>query len=99
MKIALVCVEDGLMSVGFRKIGAYVRSLNADTNVHYVPYENHRSLMLILLGRAGQASDVADDYIREMAEPLAKADVVGFSSMTGYAALTADIIRHIRVLN
>lgn len=99
MKIALACVEDGLMSVGFRKIGAFTKTLNADTTVHYVPYQNARSLKVILLGRHGECAAVPEDSIREMAEPLAKADIVGFSSMTGYAGLTADIIRHIRMLN
>lgn len=99
MKIALVCVEDGLMSVGFRKIAAFVRTLNADTTVHFVPYQNARSLKLMLLGRQGECGGVSEDALREMAEPLAKADLVGFSSMTGYAALTADLIRHIRMLN
>ena len=99
MKIALVCVEDGLMSVGFRKMVAFVESLNPDTTPYYVPYQNYRSLRVILLGQHGECADVPEDCIREMAEPLAQADMVGFSSMTGYAELTADIIRHIRMLN
>lgn len=99
MKIALVCVEDGLMSVGFRKIAAFVKTLNPETTGHYVPYQNYRSLKVILLGQHGECADVPEDAIREMAEPLAKADIVGFSSMTGYAGLTADIIRHVRMVN
>lgn len=99
MKIALVCVEDGVMSCGFRKIAAYIKTLNADTSLYYVSYDNHRSLRLMLLGRPDESTVTQEDRVRQIAEPLAKADMVGFSSMTGYAALTADIIRHIRILN
>ena len=99
MRIGLVCVEDGLMSVGIRKMAAYVRTLHPDTTVHYVPYTNYRSLAAILLGRYGECADVPAERIREVAEPLARYDLLGFSSMTGYASLTAEIIRAVRALD
>lgn len=87
------------MSVGIRKMAAWVRTLEPDTRLHYVPYTNYRSLATIILGRYGECADVPDECVREMAEGLADADMVGFSSMTGYAALTSRIIKHIRALN
>lgn len=84
------------MSVGFRKMAAYVARLNRDTTVNYVSYKNYRSLSTIVAGRYGECSQVPEDCIREIADELAQADLVGFSSMTGYAPMTADIIRHIR---
>ncbi len=98
MKIAMVCVEDGLMSVGTRKMTAFVRTLNPDTTASYVTYDNFRSLWRTLLGENG-ASRFSEELISEMAEPLAKADMVCFSSMTGYAVLTSKIIRRIREIN
>ena len=37
MKINLVCVEDGIIALGFRKMAALVKSLGADATSHYVP--------------------------------------------------------------
>jgi radical SAM superfamily enzyme YgiQ (UPF0313 family) len=99
MKIALVCVEDGIVSVGFRKIAAYVKSLNADTTVYYVSEGKYRSLRAMIAGRQGQGSDLRGEDVRAIAAPLARADLVGFSSMTGYAGLTERLIRQVRALN
>jgi len=33
MKIKFVCVEDGLMPIGIRKMMAFVKNLNADTEI------------------------------------------------------------------
>ena len=99
MKIGLVCVEDNLMSIGFRKIGAYVKKLHPDTKVHYVPYKNSKDLMTVILGEHGTAAEVPEESLREIAEPLAKFDVVGFSAMSGYSELTRDIIAQIRKVN
>jgi anaerobic magnesium-protoporphyrin IX monomethyl ester cyclase len=96
MKIALVCVEDGLMSVGFRKMAAWIKQLNAHTSIYYVPFDNYRSLTTVLLGRYGESRGAPEAYLEDIATTLAQADMVGFSSMTGYAALTARIIAELR---
>lgn len=99
MKISMICVEDALMNVGFRKMAARMKQLNPETTVSYVTYTNYRSLATIILGRYGAAPAVREDHIREMAEPIAHSDIVAFSSMTGYAPLTRDLIRHVREIN
>src|SRR6266536_1532997 len=95
----MVCVEDALMNVGFRKMAARIRQLNPDTSIHYITYANYRSLATIILGRYGSAPAVRETFIREMAEPIAHSDIVAFSSMTGYAALTRELIRAVRAIN
>lgn len=99
MKIALACVEDGLASVGVRKMASLVRSLNDDTALYYVPYKNARNLFEAWRGTHGDVEDASDDFVRDIAETLGKADIVGFSSMTAYSELTKQIIEHIRQVN
>ena len=45
MQIRLVCVEDGLENIGFKKFAAYVRSIHRDTKVAFVPTGNVYSLI------------------------------------------------------
>ena len=99
MKIAIVCVEDGLASVGVRKMASLIRSLNKDTMLYYVPYKNSRSLYEAWRGTHGDSDDVSEDIVREIAEALGDADIVGFSSMTSYSDLTKEIIAQIRKVN
>ena len=99
MKIELVCVEDALMNIGFRKMAARIKQLNTDTTIRYIAYDNYRSLKTIILGRYGSAPKVREETIRHMAEPLAQANIVAFSSMTGYAPLVRDLISHVRTIN
>ena len=76
MKIEMVCVEDALMNLGFRKMSAYVRRINPDTTIRYIAYDNSLSLRSLILGRYGQCVDVPDEELRAMAEPLADADLI-----------------------
>lgn len=99
MKVALVCVEDGIVSVGFRKMAAYVKVLNPDTTVYYVSQGKYRSLRAMIAGRQGEWNALHREDARRIAEPLSRADLVGFSSMTGYAGLTETLIRQVRDLN
>lgn len=99
MKIAMVCVEDALMNVGFRKMCAQVKELHAQTQIFYVTYTNYRSLKAALLGRYGDAPQVPPDIINHMAEPLAAFDLVAFSSMSGYAQLVKALIERLRQIN
>jgi anaerobic magnesium-protoporphyrin IX monomethyl ester cyclase len=99
MHIEMVCVEDALMNIGFRKMAAYARHLNAETTVRYIAYDNYLSFSSLIQGRYGKGPAVGDDDLRAMAEPLARADLVCFSSMSGYAPLTRNVMTHVRALN
>ena len=60
MRVRLVCLEDGIMSCGFRKMAAYARRLHPDTYVHYVMTRNIRSPLQLLIGKTGTARGQAD---------------------------------------
>lgn len=99
MKISLICCEDGLMNIGFRKIAAQIKKLNPGTTVYYIACDNSRSVKTVILGRYGDYPSVQENIMRKMAEPIAGADIVAFSSMTGYAPLTRNLIKHVRAVN
>ncbi len=97
MKIKLLTIEDGLNNTGFRKIAAYIKSLNADTDVYYVVTGNVRSFAYHLMTRGANTLSGAD--VEKIAATVADADIVGFSAMTQYANATAEIIAAIRRRN
>lgn len=97
MKINLVSVEDGIDNIGFRKLSAYVKKLYPDTGIHYVTTGNLRSLGRVLKMQGVDPLESGD--IRSIAANVAAADIVGFSSMTPYAAATAEIIADVRRIN
>ena len=98
MKIRMVCLEDGIMSCGFRKIAAFTERLNPDTRSYFVS-TNHFGGLKFIRGSLGSAADFDDAAVDEVARGLADADVVGFSSMTGYAEMTRAIARRVRELS
>ncbi|HWF53645.1 MAG TPA: B12-binding domain-containing radical SAM protein [Solirubrobacteraceae bacterium] len=91
-------LEDGITSCGFRKMAAYVARLNADTEALYVTTGRYRGIRAALFG-LGSGGGLGDDEIDEIAQGLVGADLVGFSSMTGYAELTHRISRRLRELD
>lgn len=97
MKINLISIEDALNNTGFRKISAYVRQLYPDTGLFYVTTANSHSFAHLLLMRDTGA--LQDSDVEIIARGIAGADVVGFSSMTHYADLTAQIIAAVRRIN
>lgn len=97
MKINLISIEDALNNTGFRKISAYVRQLYPDTGLFYVTTANSHSFAHLLLMRDTGA--LQDSDVEAIAHGIAAADVVGFSSMTHYADLTARIIAAVRRIN
>ena len=99
MRVNLVCVEDGIISVGFRKMVSYARLQEPDTHGYFVALNNNLSLINLLTGKYGEAKQISSKLIEEIAEPLAQGDIVGFSSMTGYAELTKKIILKIQAIN
>lgn len=101
MRINLVCVEDSIMAFGVRKMGSFTKSINPDTQLFFVPYMVNRSNLRVLLGTFGNIKKDGFDgeEIHRMAEPLAKGDIVGFSSMTGYSDQTRALIQEVRRIN
>lgn len=99
MHIKMVCLEDGITSCGFRKMAAYVAQLNPDTESCYVSTNRFKSLSNLIKGTFGTEGELSDEGVDEIAEHLAKADLIGFSSMTGYAELTRRVAKRVRTLN
>lgn len=97
MKIKLLCLEDGIISYGFRKMVSYTARLNADTHCYYVSTNLNRSVLGSLFNRYGGSA--SSDDIDAIATSLCDADVIGLSSMTGYAGLTKAIIARLREKN
>lgn len=94
VKIKLLCLEDGIISYGFRKIVSYVASFNPDTTVYYVSTNVNRSMRSLIFNTYGGSASRKD--IEVIATELADADVIGFSSMTGYADLTKAVLARVR---
>ena len=99
MRIKLVCLEDGITSCGFRKIAASISRLNADTESYYISTNNYRSLRNAVLGTYGGRGELGEAEVDEIAHGLAGSDLVGFSSMTGYADLTRKVIARLRQID
>jgi radical SAM superfamily enzyme YgiQ (UPF0313 family) len=95
----MICLEDGITSNGFRKIAAYVSQLNPDTRAYYISTNHYRSLLGAIRGDFGGAGELDDADIDLIASELADADVVGYSSMTGYADLTRRVIARLREIS
>jgi radical SAM superfamily enzyme YgiQ (UPF0313 family) len=99
MKIKMMCLEDGITATGFRKMTAFVERLNADTETLYVTTACYRTFLKSLLRKFGEAPEFDADAVDEIATSLADADIVGFSSMTGYADLTKRVIARLREIS
>jgi anaerobic magnesium-protoporphyrin IX monomethyl ester cyclase len=95
----MVCLEDGITSCGFRKMAAYAARLNPDTRSYYVSTKHFRGVGNFLSGESGRKGELGDADIDELARGLAGADIVGFSSMTGYADLTRAVMKRLRVID
>jgi anaerobic magnesium-protoporphyrin IX monomethyl ester cyclase len=95
MKINLVNVEEGITALGFRKMASMIKSINSDTHTYY----------LALGGRPLWKHLVVDrpkDYqplVRQLAETVAQADLIGFSSFSDNAPIVEDLIAEVRRLN
>jgi radical SAM superfamily enzyme YgiQ (UPF0313 family) len=99
MKIHLVSLEDGITATGFRKFAAFAERLNSHTKVFYVGTHRYRSLLKSLTRRMGDTRAFDDAQLDLMAEELAAADLVAFSSMTGYASLVKELAARVRRIN
>lgn len=99
MKIKLLSIEDNINVLGFRKIASQIKKLNADTSVYYVTVYNFHSIRRVLFGRMKKDKNLSVERVDEIVSHLADADIVGISSMTGYAPATKDVFRAIRQKN
>src|SRR5580658_1847535 len=95
----MVCLEDGITSCGFRKMAAYVARLENETEACYVTTNRYRGIRNALFGGLGAGGDLSDEEVDEVAQGLVGADLLGFSSMTGYAALTRRVVKRVRELD
>ena len=84
MKINLVCIEDRLMGIGFRKMASYIRSFNQSGNNYFITSTESLTVKSIVTGAYGAAQEYSDETLRNMAETLAKADIIGFSSSANW---------------
>jgi anaerobic magnesium-protoporphyrin IX monomethyl ester cyclase len=96
MKIHIVSLEDGITALGFRKMAAYVERLNADTKVFYVGTNTYRSFSRTFRREVGSAHEFTDAELDQLAHGLAGADIIAFSSMTGYSRLTRRLAARVR---
>jgi len=94
MKISLVCFEDGLDNIGFRKIASYIKSIHKNTIAAYVPTGNLRSLFKTIIGKG--TGDLSEENILLIADFLSKNDVIGICSMTQYSFIVKKVISKIR---
>jgi len=100
VRIQLVCLEDGITSCGFRKLAAYAARIQPDVQSCYVSTRSYRTVRAAVSGTMGTLSTLLDaEQVEEIAQGLRHADLLGFSSMTGYAGLTRSVIRRVRELN
>ncbi|MHC4200968.1 MAG: B12-binding domain-containing radical SAM protein, partial [Planctomycetota bacterium] len=97
MKIKMVCMEDGLVSHGFRRLSAFVEGINEDTDTHFVSTNVNRSIGSLLLARYG--GELSDEMTNEIAEGLVDADIIGFSSMTAYATAVKAVIHRVKQIS
>jgi radical SAM superfamily enzyme YgiQ (UPF0313 family) len=96
----MVSLEDGITSCGFRKMAAYAARLNPATDALYVTTTHqYKSVRNAINGSRGAGGDLTDDQVDEVAQGLLGSDLIGFSSMTGYAGLTHRLARRVRELD
>ena len=99
MKIKIVNLEDGVISYGYRKMAAFVKQLNPDTEAYFATTTDYRTLFKMLLAAYGDKPKTQWEIVDEIAQGLAGADIVGFSSMTGYAELTKALAKRVREIS
>ena len=102
MKINLVSVEDSIITLGFRKLVSFTKSIHSNSETYFIPLMRNRTFLRMIKGSFGDITKVDEcqkETIRAIAEPLSKGDIVGFSSMSGYAEMTRAIIKEIRSIN
>ncbi len=80
-------VENGIVSIGFRKMASYARVFCPDIEVCYITPTNLCSPIEAIVNFGNVNTDLPTKDIKRIAEYLANADMVCFSSMTPLADL------------
>jgi anaerobic magnesium-protoporphyrin IX monomethyl ester cyclase len=99
MRIRMVSLEDGITACGFRKMAACVARINQDTESYYVTTAKYRTIRNAISGSRGSEGQIGPEQVEEIAHGLVGADIVGFSSMSGYADVTKAIVERTRQLD
>ena len=94
LEIRMACVEDGLDNTGFRKISSYIKLINPNTKIAYIPTANYRTFWGQLFEKT--QGSFGDKDITSVAEFMAKADIAAFSSMTQSSFTVYKIIDQVR---
>src|SRR5581483_11471952 len=98
MRIKLVSLEDGITACGFRKFAAFAKRLEPDTTSYYVSTVGGLRSIRNNLRRAKAGGELGAADVDLIARELADCDILGLSSMTGYADLTKSVIARVREL-
>lgn len=96
-QVKLVSVESGISAMGFRKIAAVAKEIDPTVDVCFVPTDNLYSFASHFFPDKRPGLGAKD--IRIISRYLAKADVIGFSSMSVSAPYVEKIIRNIKRIN
>jgi radical SAM superfamily enzyme YgiQ (UPF0313 family) len=99
MKINLLCFEDGIVGVGFRKMASFIKSIHGDVHSHFLTPTKHRTFLRLVLGKIGDPGLMEAEVVREVAEHLAKADILGISSMTSGSVMSKEILKEVKRIN
>ena len=79
MKIIFCSVENGVISIGFRKMASFVKAIHSDVVVCYVTPSNMYSRIDAIVNFGNTNSDLPQKDIKLIAEYLSKAEMLCFS--------------------
>ena len=99
MKIIFCSVENGIISIGFRKMASFVKEIHPNIEVCYVTPSNMYSRIDAVVNFGNTNNEMPTKDIKVIAKYLATADIVCYSSMTPFADLTKKIVKSTREIN
>jgi len=97
LKVKFVSVEQGISAFGFRRIAAVSRTLNPSTEICFITVGNVYSLSTHLF--PSRQAMLGDTDIDVIANHLAEAHLLCFSSMTSCAPHVEKIVRAVKQRN
>jgi len=97
VKVKFVSIEEGVTALGFRRIVAIARKLNPSASVYFITTGNLYSLITHLI--PSFAIKITNKDIENIANELADADLLCFSSMTPTANYVEKIARAVKRKN
>ena len=93
----MVSVEQGISALGFRRIAAIARQLDPSADICFIPVGNLYSMITHIFPRYGKVLQETDNQV--IADDLATADLVCFSSLTPSAPYVTALAKRIREKN